>query len=293
MKKYLIVLIAVFGLQASAQVKGNGNIVKRNIECEPIESIEISLYADILIDAAMESKMIISAENNLFDLIDTEVVGGKLKLDQKKWIQPSTRIKIVIGVPDLKRIELGTNDKVRVINLNRDSFSATALNGTIILEGKSKSLNINAENGTVDARSLSTSSIYLNIWDTGKGLINTADYLEAKLSSEAQLQIEKTPAKVKGNISKALANYNASSTKDVRYISFKIRNNSANRQNFYVIGPKPDGNKFSYGFPMMPGAIRKEKWTTGTKVYKVSGLGLKKLLVTITEKDEEQTVNLF
>jgi len=80
---------------------------------------------------------------------------------------------------------------------------------------------------------------------------------------------------------------------EVRYIKFKIKNNSFNRNHFYVVGPKPNGGKFSYGFPMMPGQIRKETWTTGTKIYKTTKLGLRKLLVTIKADDENQVVKLF
>ncbi|MHA7057317.1 hypothetical protein ACWGOQ_0008875 [Aquimarina sp. M1] len=52
----------------------------------------------------------------------------------------------------------------------------------------------------------------------------------------------------------------------IKYIKFVIRNNSMTRNHFFVEGPNPDGSKFSYGFPMMPQATRKENWTTGTKV---------------------------
>ena len=59
------------------------------------------------------------------------------------------------------------------------------------------------------------------------------------------------------------------------------------------MGPKQDGSKFGYGFPMMPYATRKETWTIGTKVYKVNKIGLKKLLVTINKDNENQVVKLF
>ena len=77
------------------------------------------------------------------------------------------------------------------------------------------------------------------------------------------------------------------------WIPFKIKNNSWNRNNFLVIGPKKDGSSFSYGFPMMPGTTRKENWSVGSKVYKVNRLGLRKLLVEIKEEDKDKTVKLF
>lgn len=78
-----------------------------------------------------------------------------------------------------------------------------------------------------------------------------------------------------------------------KFIKFRIKNNSNNRNHFYVVGPKPDGSKFSYGFPMMPNSKRNENWSIGTKVYKVNGLGFKKLLIKIKKEDEGKTINLF
>ncbi len=60
-----------------------------------------------------------------------------------------------------------------------------------------------------------------------------------------------------------------------------------------MVGPKKNGGRFSYGFPMMPGFSKKERWTTGTKVYKVNKIGIRKLLVTIKSEDEGKTVKLF
>jgi len=77
------------------------------------------------------------------------------------------------------------------------------------------------------------------------------------------------------------------------YIAFKIKNNSLKRQQFYVKGPKPGGEYFSYGFPMNPGQKRNENWTVGTKVYRVSAMHTKVLLIEIKAENEGQTVDLF
>ncbi len=293
MRKYIILLFVLSSIYGKAQIKGNKEIETRKFATEEIRDIEVGIYGDITVDAALENVISITTDSNLFQYIDTEVVNGKLKLDQLKWIQPSERIKIVVGAPVIRRVQLGTNDRLHVINLNTDQFNAMALNGTIHLEGSSAVLNIGCENGTVDASQMKTEQLFLNIWGMGKASFDTAKSLDAKLSDEAELEFRERPLTVKGSIDNALARSMDNANIPVRFINFKIRNNSSNRQNFYVIGPKPDGNKFSYGFPMMPGAVRKENWTNGTRIYKVSGLGLRKLLVTIELDDENQIVDLF
>ena len=78
-----------------------------------------------------------------------------------------------------------------------------------------------------------------------------------------------------------------------RFIKFKIKNNSLNRIQCYVEGPKPNGGKFSYGFPMNPGQTRDKDWSVGSKVYRVTGLGTRKLLYEIKASDEGQVVKLY
>ncbi|MDB4292478.1 DUF2807 domain-containing protein [Maribacter sp.] len=291
--KSITVLLLFVGITGLAQIKGNKSIETRTFPIEHLEHIEIGFYADIIIDQSAEEKMVITADSNLFDLIDTEVVDGKLKLNQKEWIQASGRIKILIGAPNLQRVEQGTNGTVRIVNLDSDNLSTMALNGVIVVSGKSKSLGIGAENGRVDARQVMANEVYLNIWGPGEAIVNATELLEASLSKDARLTLTSQPKRVKGNIKRAIANNNPEKINGVRYIDFKIKNNSFNRNNFYVIGPKPNGQNFSYGFPMMPGKLRKEKWTTGTKIYKVNRIGLRKLLVTITDTDENTIVKLF
>ncbi|MEP3210136.1 MAG: DUF2807 domain-containing protein [Maribacter sp.] len=286
----LLLLVVTTGL---AQTHGNRNIETRSFAIEDLKAIEISLYADIIVDQASEEKMSITTDSNLFDLIDTEVVDGKLKLNQKEWIQASERIKVRIGAPKLQRLEQGTNDLVQILNLDTDNFNATALNGEIAISGRANTLGIGAENGVVHAGKVKAKEVYLNIWGHGKATVDATELLEANLSKEASLKLVSQPKRITGTIERALSNANLLVKERVRYIEFKIKNNSFNRNNFYVIGPKPNGRKFSYGFPMMPGKVRKEKWTTGTKIYKVNRIGLRKLLRTITEKDEDRVVKLF
>jgi len=44
---------------------------------------------------------------------------------------------------------------------------------------------------------------------------------------------------------------------------------------------------------MRPGQVKKERWTVGTKVFRKTNLGLKKLLVEIKESDEGELVELY
>ena len=296
--KAITLLLCLVGATSMAQIKGNKTIETRTFKVENVNNIKINFYADVTIDASLEEGLTITTDENLFDYIQKNVVDNTLYLDQKEWISSSKKTKIVIGAPNLKRVETGTHDITKIVNIDSEALQILSPIGKVFIEGKTKQLNLGVELATVDASKLITDNAYVNIWGLGTATVNVLNEVDGKVSKSGTLKFVNTPASntVKTQKDKHTiedGNTSKQTNDDVKYINFKIKNNSLNRNNFYVVGPKPDGSKFSYGFPMMPLSKRQETWTTGTKIYKVNGIGLRKLLVTITEDNEDQIVKLF
>ncbi len=293
MKIYITTLSIFIAISMNAQIKGNKIIDTKTFQVSNLRQINVHLYANIVIDPTLNEEITITTDNNLFRYIQKEVKNGKLDLNQKEWIQPSEPIKITIGAPKLERVETNTHRNLKVINLNQDKLNAMALVGKITLKGKVENLSIGAEIGSVDASQLIAKNVNVNIWGYGKAVVYAENELDSNIKNDARLEIVNTPKILRGNSKKVIQKTKESRQTDVSWIKFKIKNNSWNRNNFFVVGPKKNGSKFSYGFPMMPGSSRKENWSVGTKVYKVNKLGLRKFLVEISSADENQTVKLF
>ena len=236
---------------------------------EEIKTIKINLYAQLIIDQSLKESITITTDENLFDFIQKEVKNGTLNIDQIKWIEPSTKTKILIGAPNLRKIESGTHDITKIINIDNDYLQILAPVGHIILIGKTKELRAASELAVINASDLIAQNARINIWGSGKVSVNVTDTLDSKLGDDARLIVLNQPKKLKGDSKKTISE-TMQNVKTVRYIHFKIKNNSQHRNDFFVEGPKPDGSYFGYGFPMMPQTKRKEYWTTGTKIYKVN-----------------------
>ncbi|WP_431158060.1 GIN domain-containing protein [Winogradskyella poriferorum] len=297
--KQITLLLLLVSVTSWAQIKGNKTIETQTFTTESIERVKINLYAKITIDqSSTENSISITADSNLFDLIAKELDNGELALDQIEWISPSEPIIIKIGAPDLKRVDSGTHDTTRIINVNNDYLQIMAPIGNVIVEGRTKELRLGAELATIDASEMIAEDVYVNLWKYGKITVNPQNKLWADVSNDGRLIYLNKPedfTKKTKNGGRIVAQSEAETLKNpnAEFIKFKIKNNSSNRNQFYVVGPKPDGSKFSYGFPMMPNSKRNENWSVGTKVYKVSALGFKKLLVKIKKEDEGKVVNLF
>ena len=200
--KRMTYLLFLIGAISIAQVKGNKHITTQNFSVKGLSDLEMGLYAKVEIDQAAEETMRITADANLLNLIDTEVVDGRLKLVQKAWIQPSQDIVITIGMPNLKRIQLSVHETVFVKNINAESISLMAINGKIVASGSVNSAGIGAENGTIDASELEVKKAVLNIWGDGKAIVNASEDLESTLSDEARVELIRTPKKLSGQVNK-------------------------------------------------------------------------------------------
>ncbi|MEL7119545.1 MAG: DUF2807 domain-containing protein [Bacteroidota bacterium] len=291
-----IIFSLLFTLSASsifAQIKGNGKMETRTFDFKNIEHVDISFYANITIDYNAPEGMTLTTDANLFQHIQKEMKGNTLVLGQLKWVQTSKHAVIKIGAPNLKKLTSGTHDITKVMNIDNQELRIEAEVGDVRLFGQTELLKLNIKNADVDASNLVAQNAKVKITSWGSAKVNVVNELDANVTDDGDLKVLKNPKSLKGNSTEAIANAKRKVDPSVRWIDLKIKNNSGNRQSLLVIGPKPDGKKFSYGFPLMPNQGRKEHWTVGTKVYKVNDFGIRKLLVTIGDNDENRTVELF
>ncbi|MDC7996610.1 GIN domain-containing protein [Gilvibacter sediminis] len=287
----LFLTIVLIATQTFGQVKGDGNIITKNYPITNITAVSVQLYAKVTIDPEGPEGMTITGDSNLLDLIGKNVEAGTLTLDQLEWIQPSQDLIIKIGARKIKSLEHGTHDTTYVLNLSAEQFKVEANVGRVILSGAVKMLHIDSKLATINAADLKAENARVTISSRGEAVVNVSGELQTQLDDDATLSLFRQPKIITGNYQ---APQTAAVTTEVpEYISFRIKNNSWNRQNFYVEGPNQDGSNFSYGFPIMPGFSRAERWTVGTKIYLDKTLGKGKLLHTVTAQDEGTTVKLF
>lgn len=291
MKNIIIALFLLIVFNSNAQVNGNGKLVTKSYPLSDIYRVNVQMYAEVIVDMDKSAGITITGESNLIDLISQKVSSGVLTLDQKKWIEPTRKIKIEIGAPFLREVEHGTHDKTKVINITGELFKVEAPIGDVVLQGEVEELRVKSKMGFVDGSALFCKQAIVKIKSDGKVKVNALSSVDCDIKEDGMFE----------NIGEASNSSNCDRGEqnrmtepvDTRFISLKIKNNSLRRNHFVVVGPKPDGRKFSYGFPLMPYQTKKERWTVGTKIYKENSIGMRTLLVTLTEEDEDGVVKLF
>lgn len=86
--------------------RGNGNVVTVNRVLEGnFDSVEASEGLDIIINQNNDQTITVEADENLHDLILTEIKGNTLKIHCKKNIGRATSKKVFVSLPDIKKLE--------------------------------------------------------------------------------------------------------------------------------------------------------------------------------------------
>jgi hypothetical protein len=296
MKNVLFLLLFLCGSALFAQVKGDGNIVTRNLKMANLETLIVGLYAEVTVDMAAAPGLTVTTDENLLPLLNLKVTDGKLDLQQLEWIKASQPIVITIGAPGLLRVDNTVHVTTEVRNISGSSFLATAFLGRLNLSGEVEEARLAGESGKIDARQLKASFINLNLWDDGKILLGQPDKITGIVKNGGKVIYENgTPQVSISGGGKVIARSEVGQAlrPDARFIKFSVKNNSGRRIQCYVSGPKPDGSRFSYGFPLNPGQVRDKDWSVGSKVFIITKLGVRKLLRKITAEDEGEIVRLF
>ena len=111
--KWMIPVILVLAVSITSckkhlfnSIKGKGATVTETRNLSGFDKISLSINADVTYTQDSVYFVEISAQQNVLDVITTEIEGGELKIDSRKWIRKHNGIKIIIHSPDLRKIDL-------------------------------------------------------------------------------------------------------------------------------------------------------------------------------------------
>jgi len=295
MKNYVLLLALCFSQISQAQIYGNGNATEFSRTVDGLTTIDIQFNADITLDYSAEEVLSIEIDENIKDLVGIDFVNGKLTLDQVKWIEPKSLPKIRIGTPNLLRVFQGTHSSTEIVHVNSSNLRLEGNVGKIKASGKVELLKINVSGTDLDLENLEIGTAKIDILEGSKLQFGKVDKIETPYEDDERIKLKQEPKEYIVRNPKVRKNKRPifEPNPDLRYIPFKVRNNSFTRKHFVVVGPKKNGNTFSYGFSMFPKTNKSEKWSVGTLIYQEKRNGERKLLVTIKEEDEGKVISLF
>ena len=108
MKRSFLIL-GLFSLFISActpTVSGSGDVEEKEYAVDEIQKLEVSGIFDVYIKQGISEKVYIKADDNFFEYIDVEAVGGKLDVEMERLPRNITVLELYVQVSDLQKLEL-------------------------------------------------------------------------------------------------------------------------------------------------------------------------------------------
>ncbi len=225
LKSTLIVLLAVVASSCNFdlivnQENGNGNVVTktRNIS-EDFNGIRGSSGLDVFLEEGNEAKIVVEADENLHEFIETEVVNGMLKIKTSKNINRAKAKKVYVTyVGNLEVVSASSgadviaNDVIRAEQLEISSSSGadleleidarevtakTSSGADLKVSGRAKYLTADASSGSdLNAKNLEVNKCRADVSSGADIVVNVASSLDAKASSGGDIRYYGDPVTV-------------------------------------------------------------------------------------------------
>ncbi len=190
-------------------IKGNGNVVEETRDLDEFSKISVSRGMNVYISQGTTAKVVVKADENLLEVIDTYVDDKTLKVTTLKGIRNATSNKVYVTVPDLEYIKStsGSNifseDSLKTGNLEIKSSAGSnirlslesgeltisaAAGSNIFLDGMAKSVNMKASSGSnIKAGDLLAENCDAKVSSGANIWIKVQNGLTAKASSGGNL----------------------------------------------------------------------------------------------------------
>ena len=211
-----LITLSTCSIDILNRIEGNKNVisVKRDIN-EDFTKVKVSTGIELIIDQGSEISLTVEADENLHDIIITEVEDGKLKIYSEKNIWKSAAKKVYLTVNTLEELKASSGSNVitstilKATDLNIGSSSGARLAIEVIAvnltsstsSGASANIEVNANNVVSSSSSGSNMKIKgkTNIHETSASSgssINANNLLSknvtAKVSSGASISVHAT-----------------------------------------------------------------------------------------------------
>jgi hypothetical protein len=177
-------------------VEGSGNVITEEREVSDFNEIALSGSGVVNVEVTGTESLTIEAEDNIMPELETAVRGGRLDLETRRSIQPTTEIVYTITAASLDSIILSGSGAVTVDGVDTTDFSTDISgSGSVAVSGSaSGSLTlIISGSGAFDGEDLTAIEGRVDVSGSGRAVVNVSDDLVISLSGSGAIEYIGSP----------------------------------------------------------------------------------------------------
>lgn len=213
------ILFSACNININNGEKGNGNVVTEEREVtEDFTEVHGSAGLEVFLTQGAENKIVVEADENLLQYIETNIKGGKLHVTTSENIGRSESKKIYVTFKELNSIEASSgaevtgNSVIKSQNLNLKSSSGAELKVEVFAQdlvaksssgsdlevsGKATSLNADASSGSeINAKRLLVINCKAEASSGAEVTVTVKEKLDTSASSAGEINYYGNPVSV-------------------------------------------------------------------------------------------------
>jgi hypothetical protein len=198
-KTYLLLaLLSLFAgchFQIHDEIKGSGVRLKQKREVPSFTSIATEGTFDVDVVCQKPQGIEVEADDNLVDLITTEVSNNVLHIRSNRSYSAGDPIKVTISAPQLEGISARGAGKIDIAGIKSDKFEIDASGAsTIKVAGETKLVDIDSNGaGKIDAHKLRAARGVVEAKGVARVAVNVAEQLDVTVSGPSHVTYEGDP----------------------------------------------------------------------------------------------------
>ncbi len=196
-KKLLFLVLSLIGITTYAQklkkVKGSKIVITTERVFDTIKGIELHKNLQVTIIKAEENKLVIFADDNLHDIVLTDISDGILDIDLSNKITRKKKFELTLYLTSLEEVTL--NDASELINNEYFISNSLLLNLNEKSKGKlmfdSPRITLNANDHSKGEMLFKGENININTQENAKITMGiTGNHFEANVNQKSSIEIE-------------------------------------------------------------------------------------------------------
>lgn len=183
-------------------VEGSGKLVTVDREVPPFERIASHGPLDVTVRIGSPQKVTITIDDNLAELVTTEVRGKELKIEVDKPCRSEKAARVEITVPALLEFSNFGSGDADITGLAGESFTYDAMgSGDLQASGRVARLEVGIKgSGDVEARDLEAGAVKVSIMGSGDAAVRAADRLDASIMGSGDVTCYGKPPQIEKHV---------------------------------------------------------------------------------------------
>lgn len=168
-------------------IRGDGDLVEQERQVSGIKSVRVANQGNLTIELGEQESLVIEAERNLLEYLESEVRGGELVLETRGGVnlRNTEPIRYTLTVRELEEINVSSSGNVVAPEFVTGGFTVrVSSSGNVSLEGLTvEDLQVSiSSSGDVSIDALAAERIRVNISSSGNLVISAGEVVDQDIT---------------------------------------------------------------------------------------------------------------